>query len=135
MSPAEQHGLAAALAAVPGIGAVARDDDGALAFRFGPLTGAVHAVALAPGLELATVSCVLAWDLAAEPVRARAAQIQQQVMFGTLRLVERDADCDVLLSYTFPWGGLAPDALTMLLTLVLGGADDARIGLTEGADR
>jgi len=135
VSPAETGDLAAALAAVPGIGAVAREEDGALAFRFGPLTGAVHAVTLAPGLDLATVSCVLAWDLPAGPVRARAEQIQQQIMFGTLRLVERGTDCDVLLAYTFPWSGLTPDALTVLLTLMLGGAGDARTALTDGPDR
>lgn len=128
-------GLAAALAAVPGISGVARDPDGALALRFGPVTGAVHAVSLEPGLDLATVSCVLAWDLPLDSARARAPRVQEQIMFGTLRTVERGGDCDVLLSYTFPWGGLDPDALTMLLTLVLGGADDARTGLIGGADR
>lgn len=103
------------------------DDDGSLSFDYEGALCAVQVLELAPGLEMVSMTCVLAWDLEqGAALAARAEEARRAVQFGSLQVVDRGAQADVLLQYVFPAGQLRREALTTMLLLVLGGAADAR---------
>lgn len=109
---------------------VQRNEDESLAFEYGGALCSLRAVELSPGLDVLSITAVLAWD---RPHRAqlleRVAGRNAALQFGTIILVDHEGLVDVVLRYVFPGGGLDDDALTTMLLLVLAGADDSRRGL------
>ncbi|MBS9371552.1 hypothetical protein [Rhodococcus sp. B50] len=101
--------------------------DGSFGFDYGAVPFALQVVTLTEGLDVVSVTGVLAWDLPLDDaVRSRVATAADVLQFGSIHLVERDTDADVVLRYSFPATGLDDTALTTMLLLVLDGAADAR---------
>ncbi|MBO0856661.1 MAG: hypothetical protein J2P18_23170 [Nocardia sp.] len=110
--------------------AVRVEDGGALGFEFEGTLCSVRAVTLAPGLDVLSLTCVLAWDRPLKPqLHKRVADRNNALQFGSLTLIAHERLADVLLRYTFPAAGLTDEALTTMLLLVLSGASRARQGL------
>lgn len=104
---------------------------GGLEFRFAGLPCAVQIGAVAPGLDLISLSCAVAWGLPAGPALDQAvAAAGAQVQFGGLHIRVRGQRADVVLMYPFPGTGLSDAALGTMLALVLGGAAAAREQVT-----
>ncbi|NUS43040.1 MAG: hypothetical protein HOQ24_05045 [Mycobacteriaceae bacterium] len=102
-------------------------DDGSLGFEYHGALCSLRAMPLSDELDVLTAICLLAWDRPADPeLHARIAERNDALTFGTLSLVARGAEVDVLLRYSFPGAGLSDEALTTMLLLVLSGADTAR---------
>lgn len=111
-------------------------DDGTLSFDYEGCLCSARVVELAAGLEVVSMTCVLAWDVplagdAGTALRARAEEARRRVQFGSVQVVDRGDQADLLLQYVFPAGGLTRVALTTMLMLVLGGASEARELLLE----
>jgi hypothetical protein len=112
------------------------DDDGALTFRHAEVPCAVQAIQLAEGLNVLSLTCVVAWDLPDDPVTAAtAAERGGEALFGTVGVVHTDQGIDVTLRYTFPAEGLDVSALGTLFMLVVSGASQLRIDLLAGSQR
>jgi len=110
-------------------GAEAGGDD-ALGFDYGSVPFALQVVTLTDGLDVVSLTGVLGWDLpAGDGVRARVAGIADALQFGSVHVVERDSDVDVVWRYSFPATGLDDTPLTTMLLLVLDGAAGARESL------
>ena len=99
------------------------EDDGALTVRHDGSFASLRTIQVAEGLELISLSQLLAWDLPLNAdLRARVAAQANSAMFGTVALTERPGDlADVMLRYNFPAGGLDPSALQTLVLMVLEG--------------
>nr|WP_232851086.1 hypothetical protein [Nocardia acididurans] len=107
-----------------------RVEDGALGFEFEGGLCSLRAVTLTPGLDVLTLTCVLAWDRTLKPqLHKRVAERNASLQFGSITVIAHDKLADVVLRYTFPAAGLSDDALTAMLLLVLSGAGEARKGL------
>ncbi|WP_420832092.1 hypothetical protein [Nocardia huaxiensis] len=107
-----------------------RVEDDALGFEFEGGLCSLRAVTLAPGLDVLTLTCVLAWDRPLKPqLHKRVAERNASVQFGSISVIVREKLADVVLRYTFPGAGLSDDALTTMMLLVLSGAGQARQGL------
>lgn len=105
--------------------------DHGLEFRFAGMPCAVQIGAVAPGLELVSLSCVVAWSLPAGPALDSAvAAAADRVQFGSLRIRTRGQRADVVLMYPFPGTGLSDAALGTMLALVLAGGGAAREQVT-----
>ncbi len=103
------------------------EDDGTLSFDYEGCLCSARVVELAPGLEVVSMTCVLGWDVVADDgIAARSEEARRLVQFGSVQVVDRGEQVDLLLQYVFPAGGLTRVALTTMLLLVLGGAVDAR---------
>lgn len=84
-------------------------------------------VTLTEGLDVVSLTGILGWDLPlGDDVRNRVASASDAIQFGSVHLIERDAEADVVLRYSFPITGLEDTALTTMLLLVLDGAASAR---------
>nr|WP_280256075.1 hypothetical protein [Nocardia wallacei] len=107
-----------------------RVEDGGIGFEYDGALCSLRGVNLAPGLDVLTLTCLLAWD---RPLKAqlhkRVADRNGALQFGSLTVKVRDKLADVMLRYTFPAAGLGDDALSTMLLLVLAGAGEARKGL------
>ena len=109
---------------------VRTNEDGSLGFEYGGALCSLRVVALSPGLDVMSMTGVLAWDRPRRPELAvRVAERNATLQFGTITVIEHEDLADVILRYTFPARGLDDDALTTMLLLVLAGADDSRQGL------
>ncbi|WP_129976297.1 hypothetical protein [Rhodococcus sp. Q1] len=105
----------------------AANGDSSFGFDYGAVPFALQVVTLTEGLDVISVTGVLAWDLPLDDaVRIRVATAADALQFGSVHLVERDAEADVVLRYSFPATGLDDTALTTMLLLVLDGAAGAR---------
>ncbi|MEU7141139.1 YbjN domain-containing protein [Nocardia sp. NPDC046473] len=106
------------------------DPEGSIGFEYEGSLCSLRAVRLAPGLDVLTLTCVLAWD---RPVKAqlhkRVAERNNELQFGSLTVIVREKLADIILRYTFPAAGLDDQALATMLVLVLSGAGRARQGL------
>ncbi|WP_430333132.1 hypothetical protein [Rhodococcus sp. ACT016] len=121
---------ARARAALAGFVAVEADDDGSLRFEYGGALCSLRAVTLANGLDVLSLTGVLAWDRTVKPaLHKRVAERNAQAQFGTINVITRGKLADVVLRYTFPATGLADAPLATMLLLVLSGAEEARKGL------
>ncbi|TCN56890.1 hypothetical protein EV641_10228 [Rhodococcus sp. SMB37] len=110
--------------------------DGALGFDYGAVPFAAQVVTLTEGLDVVSLTGILGWDLPlGDDVRDRVATAADAVQFGSVHLIERDAEADVVLRYSFPISGLEDTALTTMLLLVLDGAASAReaVGASTGS--
>lgn len=110
---------------------VRTDDDGALSFRHGEVPCALQGVELAEGLEVLSLTCVVAWDLDADSdLPLRLAERAGEGLFGTLGAVRTERGWDVTLRYVFPGAGLDLDPMGTLLMLVVSTASQLRAELT-----
>ncbi|ETT24513.1 hypothetical protein ACWEQV_16420 [Rhodococcus aetherivorans] len=123
--------VAAALAEFVAMHEPRTNGDDALGFDYAGVPCAVRVVTLTEGLDVVSLTGVLAWDLPLDDaLRTRVAGAADALQFGSIHLVERDAEADVVLRYSFPATGLRDSPLTTMLLLVLGGAGDARSAVT-----
>lgn len=112
--------------------AVQVEDDGALTVRHDGTVASLREVTIAEGLDMASLTQVLAWDLPvnAELRKSVAAQANATLL-GTVTLAEQPGKrADVLLRYNFPVGGLDPRAVQTLVLMVLSGGAEVRRALT-----
>ena len=132
-----QERLAAALDEVLSL---QREPDGALTVRHGDTVASLRVVTIAEGLELVSLTQVLAWDVPLEAkIRAKVADCAHNTLLGTVSLAVTGAgaaakrnsrkSADVLLRYNFPAAGLTDDALRTLILMVLETGADVRRAL------
>jgi hypothetical protein len=108
------------------------DDDGALTFAHGGVVCALQGLELEEGLPVLNLTCVVAWDLAAESdVPQRVALGAGEGLFGTPRVIRGANGWDVTLRYAFPAAGLDEKAMGTLLMLVVSSASSMRAELME----
>jgi hypothetical protein len=128
-----------------GVLPVEEEPDGALTVRHNGTFASLRVVNIAEGLDLVSLTQVLAWDLPlSKRVSDEIAKQARDVNFGSLNVVEKVADkavrrnsgkgaakvADVMLRYNFPGGGLSDDALRTLVLLVLDTGAQIRQALT-----
>ncbi|CAM2963566.1 YbjN domain-containing protein [Skermania piniformis] len=105
-------------------------DDGSLGFEYGGALCSMRAVNLSDGLDVLTLTCVLAWDRPLRPaLHKRVADRNDALQFGTISIVGHGKLADIIMRYTFPAAGLTDAALTTMLLLILSGAERCRKGL------
>ena len=114
------------------------DDDGTLTFAHGGVVCGVQGSELDEGLPVLNLTCVVAWDLPADPdperdVPTRVALGAGEGLFGTPRVIRGEHGWDVTFRYAFPAAGLDEKAMGTLLMLVVAGASSMRTELTEGS--
>ncbi|OHV04005.1 hypothetical protein [Mycobacterium talmoniae] len=137
--PSLQERLALVLAEVL---PVSEEADGALTVNYGGTLASLRVVTIAEGLDLVSLTQVLAWDLPlSKKIRDRVAERARTTQLGTVTLVEKTSataakrnsgkTADVLLRYNFPGSGLVDDALRTLVLLVLEKGVDIRGELTS----
>ncbi|MDF0530010.1 hypothetical protein P0W64_10580 [Tsukamurella sp. 8F] len=106
---------------------VRRDAQSAVMIEFGDTPGSVQAFELAPGLEVYSLTQVIAWDLPlTDELRGDVESSRERVQFGTLKLIERDVSADLVLHYSFPAGTLDGEPLREFVLFVLAQGFDAR---------
>src|ERR1700742_2438640 len=115
-------------AVLDGVLPVTEEDDGALTVQHDGTLASLRVVNIAEGLELISLSQILAWDVPMDRrIRAKLAEHARNTMLGTVTLIEKKRTGEVLLRYNFPGAGLSDDALLTLILLGLGtGADVLR---------
>lgn len=105
-------------------------DDCSLGFEYGGALCSLRAMNLSDDLDVVSMICVLAWDLSAGPaLHERIGACNDSLQFGTITVMERGDQADVLLRYTFPAGELTDRALATMLFLILSGAETSRRSL------
>ena len=106
------------------------NDDLSLGFEYAGALCSIRAVNLSPGLDVLSLTCVLAWDRPLKPaLLKRVADRNDALQFGSITVIGNGKLADVMMRYTFPAAGLDDEALTTMLLLVLSGADRSRQGL------
>ncbi|KKC02656.1 hypothetical protein [Mycobacterium nebraskense] len=113
---------------------VEEESDGALTVRHAGTIASLRVVNIADGLDLVSLTQVLAWDLPlTKKVSDQVAKQARDSNFGSVTLLEKINEkavqrnsgkgaaksADVMLRYNFPGGGLTDDALRTLILLVL----------------
>lgn len=108
------------------------EDDGSLTIRHEGTAASLRTVAIDEGLELVSLTQVLAWDLPlTAALRKSVAEQTNTTLLGTVTLVERAGrKADVMLRYNFPAAGLGAAALRTLVLMVLDAGVAARRALT-----
>jgi hypothetical protein len=106
---------------------VQTEEDGALTVRHDGTFASLRTIQVAEGLDLISLSQLLARDLPLNSdLRERVAAQANSAMFGTIALTERPGDlADVMLRYNFPAAGLDSSALQTLVLMVLAGGTAA----------
>jgi hypothetical protein len=106
------------------------EDDGALTVHHGHTFASLRAVAIAEGLEMVSLTQILAWELQLDnALRDKVAKLAHDTVLGTVSLAEHVAGgdvADVTLRYNFPAAGLTDDALQTLIMMVLSAGADVR---------
>jgi hypothetical protein len=116
-----------------GVMTVTQEDDGALTVQHDGTFASLRVVSVADGLELVSLSQILAWDVPLDRrIRARIAEQTRNTMLGTVTLIEKKRIGEVLLRYNFPGTGLSDDALRTLILMVLSTGAEVRRTLTAG---
>jgi hypothetical protein len=112
------------------------EDDGALTVRHDDTFASLRAVTIADGLEMISLTQMLAWDLTPDAdLRKSVAAQASKTMLGTVTLVEHPTGgetcerADVVLRYNFPHLGLDDQALQTLIMMVLAAGADVRRAL------
>lgn len=104
------------------------EDDGALTIPYEGTFASLRTVTIADGLEMISLTQLLAWDqpLDAELRNAVATQAGETLL-GSVTLVEQSEDrADVMHRYNFPFAGLEATALQTLVLMVLSAGADIR---------
>jgi hypothetical protein len=120
---------------------VQQESDGALTVHHDDTFASLRVVTIAEGLDLVSLTQVLAWDLPLDSkIRAKVAKHAHDTLLGTVSLVEKSSaaakrnskkTADVLLRYNFPAAGLTDDALRTLIMMVLATGADVRRALVS----
>ena len=114
------------------------EEDGAITVHHDHTFASVRVVNIAEGLEMVSLTQILAWDLPLDnKIRARVAQLAHDTLLGTVSLAEKSAGAkkdskkfaDVMLRYNFPAAGLTDEALRTLILMVLSAGADVRRAL------
>jgi hypothetical protein len=119
---------------------VEEEPDGALTVRHDHTFASLRVVTIADGLDLVSLTQILAWDLPLDTkIRARVAEHAHNTLLGTVSLVDKGGvaaakknskkTADVMLRYNFPGAGLTDDALRTLILMVLSAGADVRRAL------
>jgi len=107
-----------------------REDDGALTVRHDGTIASLRVVEIAEGLDLVSLTQILAWDRPLDSrLRSAVAAHAHTTLLGTVSLATKKKTADVLLRYNFPAAGLSDDALRTLVLLVLAAGADVRRAL------
>jgi hypothetical protein len=119
--------------------------DGAVTVRHDGTIASLRVVNIAEGLDLVSLTQILAWDLPlTKKVSEQVAKQARDSNFGSVSLIEKinekavqrnsgkgaSKTADVMLRYNFPGGGLTDDALRTLILLVLDTGAEIRRTLT-----
>ncbi len=125
---------------------VEEEPDGALTVRHDGTIASLRVVNIAEGLDLVSLTQILAWDLPlTKKISDQVAKQARDSNFGSVTLVEKvnqkavqrnsgknaAKSADVMLRYNFPGGGLTDDALRTLILLVLDTGAQIRRALTS----
>lgn len=106
------------------------NDDGSFGFSYAGSLCSVRATTLAEGLDVLTLTAVLAWDRnTSATLHRRVAERNAACQFGSVSAIGEGRTLDVVLRYTFPATGLGDDALTTMLVLALTEVERSRVGL------
>jgi hypothetical protein len=110
------------------------EPDGAVTVRHDGTIASLRVVNIAEGLDLVSLTQILAWDLPlTNKVSEQVAAQARDSNFGSVSLIEKlnekavqrnsgkgaSKTADVMLRYNFPGGGLTDEALRTLILLVL----------------
>jgi len=124
--------------------ALTREEDGAITVHHDGTIASLRVVDIAEGLELISLTQILAWDLPLDAkLRAAVADHAHNTLLGTVSLAAKSGHkevaagakknskkaADVLLRYNFPAAGLTDDALRTLILMVLATGSDVRRAL------
>ncbi|OBG84739.1 hypothetical protein A5698_04850 [Mycobacterium sp. E136] len=127
-----------------GVLPVKREDDGAVTVHHDETFASLRTVPVAEGLELVSLTQILAWDLPLDAkLRAAVAEHARNTLLGTVSLTAKSAPtevaagakrnskkaADVLLRYNFPAAGLTDEALRTLILMVLATGAEVRRAL------
>jgi len=114
------------------------EDDGALTVHRDHTFASLRAVAIAEGLEMVSLTQILAWDLPLDnEIRDKVSKLAHDTVLGTVSLAEHVAGgdlADVTLRYNFPAAGLTDEALQTLIMMVLSAGADVRSQLIGDTD-
>jgi hypothetical protein len=125
---------------------VQREEDGAVTVHHDGTFASLRVVTIAEGLDLISLTQVLAWDLPLDAkLRAKVAEHAHNTLLGTVSLAAKSGHAqvaagakrnskkvaDVLLRYNFPAAGLTDDALRTLIMMVLATGSDVRRALVD----
>jgi hypothetical protein len=117
-------------AVVEGVWPFEEEDDGALTVHHDHTFASLRVVAIAEGLEMVSLTQILAWDLRLDnDIRDKVGRLAHDTVLGTVSLAEQVAgggSADVTLRYNFPAAGLTDEALHTLLMIVLSTGVDVR---------
>ncbi|MGL4306386.1 MAG: hypothetical protein ACRCSF_09530 [Mycobacteriaceae bacterium] len=102
------------------------DGDGSLSVDYQGSPAVIRAINLDDGLDVLSLTQILAWDIPVEGLYQRVASLGLKMQFGSINVIEHGIKADVLLRYNFPAEGLSDAALVTLLLLVLSSGVDAR---------
>lgn len=140
--PSLQERLASILR---GVLALQEETDGALTVHHDGTIASLRVVNIAEGLDLVSLTQILAWDLPlTKKLSDQVAKQARDSNFGSVSLIEKVNDkavqrnsgkgaaknVDVMLRYNFPGAGLTDDALRTLILLVLDTGAQVRRTLT-----
>ncbi len=140
--PPLQHRLASILGDVLPL---EEEADGAVTVRHDGTIASLRVVNIAEGLDLISLTQILAWDLPlTKKFTEQVAKQARDSNFGSVSVVEKinekavqrnsgksaSKTADVMLRYNFPGGGLTDDALRTLILLVLDTGAEIRRALT-----
>jgi hypothetical protein len=121
------------------------EPDGGLTVHHDGTFASLRVVNIAEGLDLVSLTQVVAWDLPlTKKLSDQVAKQGHDSNFGNVTLIEKVSDkaaqrnsgkgasktADVMLRYNFPGAGLADDALRTLILLVLDTGAQMRRALT-----
>lgn len=141
--PSLQERLASILRDAVG---VEEEPDGALTVRHSGTFASLRVVNIVEGLDLVSLTQILAWDLPlTKKISDEIARQAHDSNFGSVTAVEKvnqkaaqrnsgkgaSKTADVMLRYNFPGGGLTDDALRTLILLVLDTGAEIRRTLTS----
>jgi hypothetical protein len=118
------------------------ESDGALTVRHGGTIASLRVVTITDGLDLVSLTQIIAWDLVlTKKIRDCVTAQSQSTLLGSVSLVEKAAEAgvkrnsgkaaDVMQRYNFPGGGLSDDALRTLILMVLDKGAEIRRTLTS----
>lgn len=140
--PPLQHRLASILGDVLPL---EEEADGAVTVRHDGTIASLRVVNIAEGLDLVSLTQILAWDLPlTKKISEQVAKQARDSNFGSVSVIEKinekavqrnsgksaSKTADVMLRYNFPGGGLTDDALRTLILLVLDTGAEIRRALT-----
>jgi hypothetical protein len=130
-SPEEELGRLAAV--LEPVAEIVEHYDDALTVGYAGTVASLRVVAIGDGLDLVSLTQILAWDLPlTDDIYRRVAEQTAATLLGTVTLVPKpgsDDEADVMLRYNFPGAGLTDDALRTLVLMALDAGAEVRAAL------